>query len=138
MYRFLEHTADVIIEVKAENLEKLFEESAKAISDFMVFREKVENIKKRIIESSGETLEDLLVNFLTDLLSLLDSEMFIWNKCKVKIVKEHEYKIIAEVFGEKYSKEKHGYKGYIKAITYHRLEIGKEDGKYYARFIIDI
>lgn len=124
-----------MIEVRSKSLNGLFEEAAKALSDFMVFVERVQPIKKKKIEVYGESNEDLLVSFLTELLSLFDSEGFIWRGCKVKT---SEGKLTAEVFGEDYSQEKHGYKGYVKAITYHQIEIKRDEKGYYAKFLIDI
>ncbi len=137
MYKFLEHTADVGIEVEAEDIERLFEEAARAISDFMVYIDRVECKERKEISVEGESLEDLLVNFLTELLALLDSEMFIWRDVKVRIEKDRGFKLHGEVFGERYSEEKHGYKGYIKAITYHGIRIEK-NSRYRLRFLIDI
>ncbi len=140
MYRFLEHTADVIIEVKGKDLKEIFREAARAISDFMVFIDRIDPKERKEIYVEGESIEDLLVNFLTELLALLDSELFIWKDVEINEFGEKggKYFLKAVAIGEEYSQEKHGYKGYIKAITYHRMELKRENEGYLLRFVIDI
>ncbi len=138
MYEFLPHTADAIIRVKAPTLSELFREAAISIADFMVHVNKVSPLEEKRIKVEAEDLESLLVQFLTELLALFDSEQFIWNDVSVFITQKNgRYALEAIAKGEKYS-PKHGYKGYIKAITYHRIRLEKKGDQFELEFIIDI
>jgi SHS2 domain-containing protein len=71
-YRFLEHTADIAVEVRGETLEELFGNSAQAWletvlgGDFIPYINDVKDVTLRELSS-----EELLVGFLSELNYLL-------------------------------------------------------------------
>jgi len=120
MYKIFEHTADVGIEVESDSLEHAFEEAALGMFDLMIDVKNVDCVEKKVVEIDAKDLDSLLVKFLSELLYLLDSENFVI--CDV-YVKLYGNKLIAELKGEKYSRDKHGSKAVIKAVTYHMLNV---------------
>ncbi len=132
MYKIFEHTADVGIEVESDSLEHAFEEAALAMFNIMVDVKNVKCLEKKIFEIEAQDLDSLLVKFLSELLYFLDAENFVLCDAYVKII---GLKIMAEIKGEKYSRERHGSKAVIKAVTYHMLSVDPS-GK--IRVIFDI
>jgi SHS2 domain-containing protein len=109
------------------------------------------NIKKEI-EISSEDLYSLLYDFLTELLIMMDSEYLIFSDFDIKIYKkedeqkekkeknenEEEYILKCVAYGEKLDKKKHEPKEEVKAITYHKMEIKKENDEYVIKYIVDL
>jgi len=122
MYKILEHTADVGIEVESLNLEKAFEEAALAMISLSIDINKVDKKIKKNFNLSAENYDSLLVKFLSEILYLFDAEQFVPGYVKVKI---NNLTLNAEIEGEKYNREKHGSYLVIKAVTYHMLMVDK-------------
>jgi SHS2 domain-containing protein len=79
-YELIEHTADIGIRVKGGDLKELFKNSALAMFD-IIAEKKTENrspcllagesqVKRLVIGQKADNLEELLVNWLNELLSL--------------------------------------------------------------------
>ncbi|MBC7114775.1 MAG: protein archease [Archaeoglobi archaeon] len=137
-YEYIEHTADVGFTVRANSLEELFQESAEALINIMTPVSKIKCVEKRVIELEAETLEDLLYDFLSEFLYLLDSEKMVFGKFRVRIQQEDSLKLSAEVCGEKVDPERHVFESYVKAITYHDLTVRKEPDGWFAKVVVDI
>ncbi len=137
-YKFFEDlaTADIAFEAYGSDLNELFEACALAIFDIMVDLKSVKPKVRKIIKLENNSLDDLLFNFLEELVYLKDVEVMLFSKFKVKI--ENEKELIAECYGEKINQGKHKLKIDIKAITLHKFEIKKEKNKWIARVLVDI
>ena len=136
-YKFLDHTADIMFEAHGNSLNKLFENAALAAEETMVNLKQIKPKIKKEISLENENLEDLLFDFLSELIYLKDAELLLFSKIKVNIKNKECYKLKAELLGEKLT-SKHEQKADIKAVTYHKFEIKKLKNKYIARVILDI
>ncbi len=126
---------DAYIEAEGSSLEEAFENAAKGLIDTMLDINKIEARDKVLIEAKGYDLEELLYNWLEEILLKLSVDRIALKEFKVKIIDD---KIEAEAYGEPLDLKKHNYKVEIKAITYHLMEVKKEDGKYKVRFLLDL
>ncbi len=136
-YEIFDHTADVGIIVRGNSLEELFEKAAYGMFDIILNAEKIEPAGKYKINVSSPTLKDLFVDWLSELLYVFSTELFVMGKFQVKIKRDaNGYKLEAIGWGEPYIKRKHGIKTEIKAVTYHELEVDPEKG--YAKVLFDI
>lgn len=143
MYKFLDHTADLYIEVKAKNLKKLFMESAKAISEYIALlsNENIDYTNKTFVYEG--ILENILIEFLNDILFLsivkklylIKLNTFTLNISNNKVI-EINKKYILNIEGN-FNKLKK-IKREIKAITYNNVKLIKEDDYYVIKFIADI
>ncbi|AEH07547.1 archease [Methanothermococcus okinawensis] len=158
MFEYFETMADMGIIARGDTLEEAFKESAKALSNLMVNLNTVEKKIKRKIEVNSEDLYSLLYDFLTELLIIMDSEQLVFSDFDIKIYKkegnnndnehgkEHDkynsenekYILKCVAYGEKLNKEKHETKEEVKAITYHKMEIKKENNEYVIKYIVDL
>ncbi|MBD6955695.1 MAG: archease [Thermoplasmatales archaeon] len=132
MIRIIEHTADIGIEVEGKNLEDAFSEAAIGLTSLMVYFEKILCIERREIRIESSDIESLLVKFLSEILYLFDAESMVFSSFEVKI---EGNSLKAILCGERYSREKHGSKLNVKAVTYHMLQVDPS-GK--VRVIFDI
>ncbi len=137
-FSFFDHTADVGIEAWGYSLPEMLKQSALAVTNLMAPDDSIEDKKEEMIEVSG-TKEELLVDFLSELLYLRDANDFVAGSFEISVVGDEGKKLEAEIRarGEKYDREKHGYGHDIKAVTYHMLSVEK-DKVYKARVILDI
>lgn len=130
--------ADIGIIAEENSLERVFEESARALSNLMVDIHSIDKKIKRKIIVCSEDLYGLLYDFLTNLLIICDSEGIIFSDYDVKIYNNGEYVLECMAYGEELNKEKHSPKMDVKAITYHKMEIKEENGKNIIKYIVDI
>ncbi len=139
-FRFIEHTADVIIEAWAPTLEGVFEYSAKAMYEVMTDISKVDKVIEKKVEAEGFDLENLLLRWLEELLSITDSEGILFSEFIVeKIEKMSEgYIVKSRCLGEEFNPEKHESRTEVKAVTYSQMRIWREDDLWKARFTLDI
>jgi|Deesub1362B_J571_1020462.scaffolds.fasta_scaffold00070_121 SHS2 domain-containing protein len=137
-YEYFDHTADVGFIVRAESLERLFEESAEALMGIMLPLETIECKIHDSFSVTGDSLEDLLYDFLSEFLYLLDAENMIFKKFEVEIDEGNPFKLFAKICGEKVDPKRHIFESYVKAITYHGLEVKKRDDVWSAKVIVDI
>ncbi len=137
IYEIFDHTADVGIIVRGKTLEELFQKTAYGMFDIMVYAERIDPVGRYKINIESPTLEDLLVDWLSELLYVFSVEFVVMNKFDIRIWKENgEYKLSGVGWGEPYIREKHGIKVEIKAVTYHELKIDLKKG--YAKVLFDI
>ena len=135
-FEILDHTADIGIIVYGEDLKALFENAGKAffhlITDLRKVRRRIE--RKIIIE--GESLDRLMVDWLSELLYLHDVENLLFKEFKVESVGEDGLEAIAK--GEPFQEGVHVIKTEVKAVTYHRIEVRQEKGRWRAQVIFDL
>jgi SHS2 domain-containing protein len=139
-YKFLEDRAiaDAAFEAEGESLEELFEACAQATFEVMVETKTVEARNSEEIQLRSDDPEELLFNWLAELIYLKDLKTTVFSKYEIKIEKPDRYKLHASVWGEPIDAEKHKVKVDVKAVTYHLLEVKKTDDKWTAKVILDI
>ncbi len=127
-YQFLEHIADAKFQAFGRSLEEAFVNAVYATVSLMWDREKIGRKIQQPVKVQGRDLEQLLVNFLEEILYLLDSQMFLLHSAeKIKIWREAEmYVLEGHFFGDDYGKNYQPY-GDVKAITYNEMEIHTND-----------
>ena len=139
MFNYFETTADLGVEAKGKSLEEAFKEGAKGLYNIMVDIDKVDKREAVEFEVEGESLEELLYNFLNELLFYTDVDNLVFSDFDIKIERDDDnYKLRCTAYGEKIDKEKHNIKEEVKAVTYHKMEIKQEDGGWKIRYIVDL
>jgi len=132
-YKFLEHTADVKFQSFGKSLEEAFENAALATFNIM-YDGKVASKKKKKIKVKGKDLENLLYNFIEELLFLLDSENFFLSSVKVKI---KDLKLVAELEGDNVKNYKPNID--VKAVTYNQMFVKKIScRKFVCQVVLDV
>ena len=122
-YEFIEHTADVAVRIYGETLNDLFTNSACALIDLLIPRIPQGN-KDKQVSLEAETLEDLLISWLNELISLLFADCFLATSFTLHITEENNLKKLqADLQGVDFDPYANTIKVEIKAATYHNLEI---------------
>ena len=135
-YRLLDHTADLAIEVEAEDLEGLFVEAARAMFNEIVGDlGGVRPAEERRFELREDTPEDLLVSWLSELLFLFEVEKMLFSEFEVEI---NDGTLKGRARGERYDRERHELRTGIKSVTYHMLEIRRSGDRYKVTIVFDI
>ena len=135
-YEFINHTADIGIRVRGLSLKELFENAARAMFDLIVDLDTVKTRNRMAIEIRGEQLEELLADWLRDLLYRCNGDKYLLKEFKIEKINLGCLK--ARVRGEKLDMSRHSLKREIKAVTYHDLEIRKLNQQWQAQIIFDI
>jgi SHS2 domain-containing protein len=135
-YKLLDHTADIGIAVYGKNRKDLFGNAAIAMFDLMSILKKVDGIEEQQITIEGADIEDLLINFLREILYLFNGKGWILKNCK--IVKLTSRWLDAQLWGEPYNPQKHKIKTELKAVTYHHLGIKKTTQGWQAEVVFDV
>jgi SHS2 domain-containing protein len=134
-FRTIEHTADIGIEVEADNLGELFEGVAAAMFSLMVDPDTVRQTVERELSLEAGDLEELFM-WLNELLFVLYAEGLLFSGFKVKDIGED--RLVATATGEKLDPQRHRLDEEIKAATYHEMMVERRDDGWKARVIFDV
>jgi len=121
-YELIDHTADVGIKAYGKTLSEAFEHAAKGMFDIITDSSEIDSVGQYDIELEADDLEQLLVDWLSELLFLNSANNFVFGFFKVEI-DEKKKTLKGRVFGEKFNLSKHKIGAEIKAVTYHMLEV---------------
>ena len=125
-YKLLEHTADAMVEVQGKDLGERFGNAAYAMFDQITDLSKVKPKGELRVVISGDTREQLLVDFLQELLFVHDTEDLVFSEFEIKTDGKT---LEAVVRGEKFDEKKHTKRSVVKGVTYHRLEFDDLKGR---------
>ena len=138
-FEILEHTADIGIAAYGKTRKEVFINAAKGMFEIIAGENKnpKENFYDKI-KLEADNLEGLLFAWLNELLYISETRLVILNKFHIKELSDFQIK--AEVEGMKINPPSVKIEKEIKAATYHRLEIKKdeESGLWRAQVIFDI
>ena len=135
-FDIIDHAADVGITAYGGDIKQLFSNAALALFSLIT---DVQDIKEKLryrVEINSENRDDLLVEWLNDLIYLFDAEHLLFNHFEIKSLDDNQLK--ATCYGEKIDLARHRIKIGVKAATYHMLEITEDSKGYRAQVIFDI
>jgi len=133
-YEILEHKADLKIRAFGKTKEELFENAMAGMFEGAKYEPKFEirNLKFEIKIKSVD-LPSLLVDFLSEILYLVETRKEVYQKIDFRKFLENE--IEADLIGKKIKRMG----VHVKGVTYHGLEINqREDGIWQATILFDI
>ena len=137
-YRFLSHTADMAVAVRAATLPALFGHAAAALFDLTTDRRSVWPRRRARVVAEGLTLENLLVRFLSELLYLQEVKGWRFRTCRVTSLDRRGGRLRAVAAGEAFDPARHPRRREVKAITYHQLAVRRRAGLWRVRFVVDV
>ena len=136
-YKYLEHSTDAFIEVKAKNLEEAFSVAGKSVVETIIDSNNIQEIEEKNIKVRGRNLLNLLYNWLEEIVTITIADGFAIRNFSVNIKKNKEYQIISNISGEKLDIKKHNFKVEIKSPTFHLMEIEEKD-EITMRYLLDL
>ncbi len=133
-YEFLEHTADVGVKAYGKTLDEAFANAGHGMFDLLTDHSAISSVGAYTIKLSAEDKEQLLVDFLSELLFLQSAYNVVFGSIQVQL---SDTALTAQIAGEPYSAEKHKQGVEIKAVTYHMLEV-HENSPCFVQVLFDI
>lgn len=134
-FEIIDHTADVGIVAYGTDVKELFRNAALGLFSLVTDTRQIEESLRRDLKIASTDHVGLLVEWLNELIYLLDTEHILFNRFVIEqLTNDH---LEATCYGEKVDPRRHEIRLGIKAATYHMLRISKNDG-YKARVIFDV
>ena len=138
-FRFFDHTADVGLELSAPTLPALFEEAALALSAVLSRSGRVEPRCHVSVSLTAPSLEQLLVDWLAELLGRFDVELWVTGGVAVTVDRgDGRCSLQALVAGEPLDLRRHPGALPVKGITYHRLSVLQTADGWCATIVLDV
>lgn len=140
-FKFFPHTADIMFQAYGNSLEEGFKNSVLALTN-VICKQKIKPLKNKKIIVYGRDLENLLYNFLEEVLILRDVYDFLVSELKgIKIIgagglKKRNYELEAEFWGDNIKNYKTELD--VKAITYNDMFIKSEISNGKNRFVCQV
>ncbi|MDN5357309.1 MAG: protein archease [Candidatus Methanomethylophilaceae archaeon] len=119
-YERLEHTADAFVRCTGSTLEECFANAAYAMFDQTVDLRGVSPERAVHTETDGDTPEERLYNFLSELLFIQETERIFLCRFSVRFSGDS---VICDAEGESLDLGKHKTRTEVKAVTYHMLDV---------------
>ena len=135
-FEILDHTADTGFRAWGSTLAELFENSARAMMAVATDASLVEAHSEKHVEVEGEDYESLLVNWLSEILYLFDTDAFAPQSFRVDEISPSRLK--ARLLGEPREPKRHPWLLIIKAVTYYELKVEERDGRWESQVFLDI
>ena len=130
----LPHTADVRIRVTSVSLEGIFSEAALAMMGIMYGRTDPGSVE-RTITLESESPEDLLMDFLSEVLFVSEVDGLVFSSFAVTLSGNS---LTSRLLGEPFDPAKHRGGTEIKGVSYSGLRILKEDDGYVLDILFDV
>ncbi len=136
MYETFEHTADLGLRIRADDLNSLFAEAGRALFSIIVENpDDIRTVEEIPFTIKGNEAEELLHDWLTELLFTFHVHRRLLSKFDVHI---HPTELTAIARGEKIDPKRHEINLEIKAITWHGLKVVQSPDGWMAEVIVDI
>jgi SHS2 domain-containing protein len=134
VFEFFDHTADAGFRVLAPDRETLYRDAARALFSLIVEDlDTVEPLEQVHLELSGNGDDDLLFDWLNELLYLYDTRGLVFSRYALRWT---ETGLEADVAGAHPDPDRLLHE--VKAITYHDFEVNQTEPGWEARVIVDI
>jgi len=137
MFKFIDiTTSDAAFEAYGKDLNELFASSALAMFEVMIDTKQIKPKVEKNVKIQSRDLEGLLFEWLNELLVFYGAENLAFSKFELRI-DEKNFELEAKCWGEEINPEKHETRTEVKAATYHKMKIEKNE-TWKARVILDI
>lgn len=133
-YELIDHTADVGVKAYGTSVSEAFSHAARAMFDLITDNSPIDEVGEFTIELDAPDLEQLLVDWLSELLYIHDVDGLVFSRFEISLNKTH---LSAKAFGESFNTNKHKIGMEIKAATYHMLMV-QEKPPVFVQVLFDI
>lgn len=129
-----EHTADILMHIRAPDLCGLFTDAGRALMKTM-YRGEAKPVQDVIISVSGDTIEHLLHGFLSEVLYESEVQNLVFSYFDITI---SEGEIRAVLKGELFDPKIHGGGTEVKGISWYGLSIKQDQNEYFCDVLFDV
>jgi SHS2 domain-containing protein len=135
-YKTFDHTADLGVEISGADPYQLFANAGETLFHLISGSSAVEENVALPVAVEGCGYEDLMINWLRELLYLHQVKEYLLSTFIIHHVDDSVLK--ATVRGELFDARRHELLREIKAVTYHQLSVKPEQAGWTARIVFDI
>lgn len=135
-FRLLEHTADMGIEAQGDSLASLFRQTALGLRQIVTACTDIQSRQEILVELQAQDREELLVNWLTELLFLLEARQLLPAEFVIDSISDSQLR--ARVRGEYLDSERHCLEREVKAVTYHQIRVEQVADCWRAQVFVDL
>jgi SHS2 domain-containing protein len=130
VYRWVEHTGEVELEIEASTEEEIFSESLAGLAELLGGTPGGKPAR-HVLELTASDRAALLVEWLNELVFLAETEAFLPDR--VAEIDLRELELRATVTGRRGDPTP-----LIKGVTYNHLDFSRRDGGWQARVVLDV
>ncbi len=135
-YETFEHTADLGLRIRADDLNTLFADAARGLFSIIVTDlDSIRPSESVSIAVEGDVSDLLLFDWLNELLYIYDVRRLLLGRFEVEVGPSG---LVATARGEPIDPARHALDHEVKAITYHGLKLEQQGGRWLAEVIVDI
>jgi SHS2 domain-containing protein len=136
---YLDHTADVGLRACGKSVEEAFCEAARGLFGLMIDVDSVDSRERHAVHAEAETLADLLVEWLSDLLAQKDLTGWVFGRFDVGIRNTKKgYVLDGAAWGEAMDRERHEPGLEVKGISYLGLAVKRDGAEWVAECVLDV
>ncbi len=133
-----DHTADVGLRIRGDDLDDLFRTAAEGVIDYIVVnRDAVRVEAQESVSLDAESTLDLLVAWLNELIFRSETRHRLYSHFDVRVAADCLH-LHAEIGGESIDHDRHILDHEVKAVTHHGLSLTREGEGWLAELILDI
>jgi SHS2 domain-containing protein len=135
MYRWVDHTAEVELELEAASECELFADALRALAELLGFdvSDRSRDVEERAVQAVATDRAALLAAWLEELVFLAESDGFVGTELVALELPEDSHRLVSRV---------RGFVGdpppLVKAVTLHRLLFERRGSGYAARVVLDV
>jgi SHS2 domain-containing protein len=134
-YRVTKRQSELAVRVTGNSQAELFANSAFALFDVMSDFETIAVQERLPLEVEGTDRDDLMINWMRELLYLYQGSGYLLKEFKIHEVKDTIVK--AEVCGEKINPDRHEIKQEIAAVAYQHGRMEKTGNQWIAQLVFE-
>lgn len=135
-YRLNRHQSEIAVRVIGQSQADLFANSAFALFDVMTDIQAIDPKERLPLEVEGTDRDDLMVNWVRELLYLYQGSGYLLKEFHIREVKDTEVR--AEVAGEKIDPDRHEIKQEIASVAAHKSRMEKTGNQWTAHLIFQL
>ena len=148
-YQYLDDVAisDLAFEARGDTPKEMFEAAARALTEAMADIKQVRPRVEKTIRLTHEAMDQLLFDWLAELIYLKDAEGLLFSQFQVDLsavpaqaglTAQTAWRLVGNVRGESIDPKRHSLHLDVKAVTYHLFEVAQKNGQWVARVVLDI
>jgi protein archease len=139
-FRFLDEVglADCAVDLSAPSLTDAFETAARALAEVTVDPATVPASIARHVALEATTLEELLFDWLSELIYLKDRDGEVYVRSDVRVSGGGPYRLAARLYGGRIVPERTVRRADIKGVALHQFVLEPRGGGWHARFVFDL
>lgn len=136
MFSFIEHTADMGIEARADSWATVFAEMARGLTGLVYGDSPVEAALHQEIVVLADDSVELLVAWLNEIVYRFEMDELVLKTVAIEMIDENE--LTARITGETFDAERHHVERQVKSVTYHQACLEEQPDGWYARVYVDL